>query len=188
MSTELYQQHIAKWVPCTRCPIGTWAFRKVLGSGTLKAPFLFIGEGPGVAEDTLGLPFVGASGKLFRSALALSGFGPAEFFLTNLVACRPTDKKGGTNRPPSFVEMSNCEARLYEVVQIVRPKHLVAVGSVPHLRMLETLGRYAYLRAKFWKVRHPSYILRRGGETGEEWSPFIDSLREIKRKGSSPTI
>ena len=42
----------------------------VIGDGSLTPEILFIGEAPGAQEDLQGLPFVGRSGSILRTALS----------------------------------------------------------------------------------------------------------------------
>lgn len=179
---EAYGLHQKKWKNCHDCTIGRWAFKHCFGNGSLSAKFVFIGEGPGASEDALGMPFVGPAGKLLVKAVCMAGFVPDECFLTNLVACRPTDVQNGPNRVPSSREVANCSSRLEEVVKIIKPKHIIAVGSVPAGYLLGRVGQFGGLQAVYSKIKHPAWVLRQGGERSEAWGDFVDSLKEIKRR------
>ena len=50
---------------CKKCPLYSGRLNAVPGSGTGKSGIVFIGEGPGAREDKIGVPFVGAAGKIF---------------------------------------------------------------------------------------------------------------------------
>ena len=179
--TATFAAHVRHWERCTRCNIGKWAFKHCFGVGNKRAAFVFVGEGPGASEDALGIPFVGASGRLLQKALGLAGYHPSDWFLTNLVACHPTDAPGGGNRPPSEAEILNCAGRLQEVVRLVAPRYVVAVGSVPAAYLLGAVGRFGDPEPVYAKVRHPAWVLRQGGERSEEFCTYVDSLREIRR-------
>ena len=56
--------HVEKWKDCQRCPLGQQRSNICLARGTVPCDVLFIGEAPGVSEDTFGLPFVGPAGQL----------------------------------------------------------------------------------------------------------------------------
>lgn len=178
---EAFELHTHHWQRCRMCPIGRWAFKHCFGQGHINAPFVFIGEGPGASEDALGIPFVGPAGRLLQKALGLAGFATEDWFLTNLVACRPTDKQGGANRAPSPNEVANCSERLTQVVHIIRPRIIVAVGSVPASYLLNNVGRFDGFQTRYEKIRHPAWILRQGGERSEAWCDFVDSLKTIRR-------
>jgi DNA polymerase len=165
-----------KWKKCLRCTIGSYAFSHVVGEGSVPAKYLFVGEGPGVSEDVLGIPFIGKSGKLLREALKTSGFLPNEFYITNLVACRPCDQKSGPNRAPTDVEILNCSERLEELAKLVKPKLIVAVGSVAGDWLSEILSNYRMI-----KIKHPAYILRSGGEKGELYKNWLASIKFLRK-------
>ena len=117
---------------CTDCPL--WESELFhncqSGRGNPHAKVMLVGQGPGGQESLQGKPFVGKSGKLLVKGLGLAGFTTEQWILTNLVACHPKDDSGG-NRAPSPREVATCAPRLEELIQIVQPKHIVAVGSVP---------------------------------------------------------
>lgn len=168
------------WEACRACVIGSFAFRHVFGKGTTPAKFLFIGEGPDVSEDALGEPFVGPSGRLLREALGEAGFCSSDIFITNLVACRPTDKLGGNNRAPTHEEIRKCSPRLKAIISLVKPLLIVAVGNVADAELQEN-----YSNHHIWKIRHPAFILRHGGKSSEmykAWLKELKSIRSFKRK------
>jgi len=49
---------------CTNCQLHKTRKQVVVGRGTIPADILFIGEAPGISEDTIGLAFIGEGGKL----------------------------------------------------------------------------------------------------------------------------
>ena len=72
----------------------------VVGDGKLRPQILFIGEAPGAQEDIQGKPFVGRSGNILRNALQELNI--KNFYITNLVKCRPPG-----NRDPLESESKN---------------------------------------------------------------------------------
>lgn len=87
---------------CTACRLCEARTNVVVARGTPGARVLFIGEGPGAAEDERGEPFVGRSGKLLDQWIAALDVGD-DWCITNIVRCRPPD-----NRPPKPDEMEAC--------------------------------------------------------------------------------
>jgi len=150
-----FQAIAETWSACKRCKIGLFAFNHVFFDGSEKARVMFVGEGPGVSEDALGIPFVGPSGRLLREALKKVGL--TSYCFTNLVACRPCDNPHGPNRAPTSEEILNCDDRLRTTVALVKPKLLVAVGQVPMTWLTENFSGY-----RIRKIKHPAYILRNG--------------------------
>lgn len=96
----------------------------VFGVGPENAKLMFVGEAPGAVEDELGLPFVGASGKLFDKILKHTKIERESVFITNIVKCRPPD-----NRTPEKIEVGNCSVYLLRQVIHVKPKVVVALGA-----------------------------------------------------------
>lgn len=53
---------------CEKCKLCIGRKNIVFGVGNKSADLMFIGEGPGADEDTLGEPFVGKAGRLMDKA------------------------------------------------------------------------------------------------------------------------
>jgi uracil-DNA glycosylase len=136
-----------EWESCTRCDLGTRRIATeghfVFGSGARQG-IMLIGEGPGVEEERAGEPFVGRSGQLLRSVLAMLGFADeSEYYLSNLVACRSCTAqldndnlpifRGRTqvfrDEPPTPPQYNQCLPRLYEEIYLVDPVVIVGLGA-----------------------------------------------------------
>ena len=73
---------------CTRCPqLASTRTQVVFGAGNADADLMFVGEAPGAKEDELGIPFVGAAGKLLDELLGEVGLARADVFITNVLKC-----------------------------------------------------------------------------------------------------
>jgi uracil-DNA glycosylase family 4 len=109
---------------CKRC--GLWESRTntVVGSGSLNAEIVLVGEAPGKTEDELGLPFVGRAGKFLDEILGKVGLSRDGVFIMNLVKCRPPN-----NRRPKRVEICSCEPYLVEQLEIIDPKVIAPMGN-----------------------------------------------------------
>lgn len=158
-------QHVEKWAGCTNCVIGSYAHDHVFYRGKMPCDVLFIGEAPGKTEDAIGKPFVGKSGKMLeywisQAKVALIFGTRFSYAITNLTACRPTERRGGPNRAPSMQEVSNCRPRLAEFVEIAKPKAIVLVGRQAENRFEVLPG------IPVGTIAHPAYVLR-NGETPE---------------------
>src|SRR5579872_2582777 len=123
---QLLDQLYAPYRNCTMCPLGTLGRTNVVfGEGNPDADLLFIGEGPGAAEDAQGRPFVGRSGKLLTKTLEGLGIKREDVFITNIVKCRPPE-----NRAPTPVEAGICtNLFLYNQIKIIRPKVICVLGA-----------------------------------------------------------
>jgi len=110
---------------CLECRLAESRRVAVPGEGPLDANLMWVGEAPGAAEDAVGRPFVGASGRFLRSAIKAAGLDPERMFITNVVKCRPPG-----NRRPRPDEVAICTGLyLARQVALVAPRALVALGA-----------------------------------------------------------
>lgn len=117
---------------CVQCPLHTSRTIAVPGDGTVESKFMIIGEGPGRDEDKTGHPFVGASGKYLDHVLEGSGLDRADFFITNIVKCRPPN-----NRVPKALEILTCTSNyLFKQIELVNPRMIVLLGGTAVKKML----------------------------------------------------
>jgi DNA polymerase len=136
---------------------------------------LFIGEGPGAEEDRLGVPFVGAAGKLLDLLLAAYGLTEKDYHICNIVKCRPPQ-----NRAPSPEEVKACRPLLGRQFQLVKPKLIVLLGAVAY-KYFTGLGdgisrvRGQWIEKSGYLIMptfHPAYILRNNNERVRLWQDF----------------
>lgn len=99
------------------------ASRLVMGSGSLDAAIVFIGEAPGKQEDEQGLPFVGASGRFLNEMLAAAGMQRDDVYITNIVKYRPPD-----NRDPTPDEKREFWPYLMRQLDIIKPRVVITLG------------------------------------------------------------
>lgn len=117
---EIIAQSVAK---CKKCKLYKSAINSVPGSGNSEAQILLIGEAPGAKEDTLGLPFVGNSGKLLDKLLALISVNRSDVFICNILKHRPPN-----NRDPLSEEIKVCTPYLKNQLQVIEPKVIITLG------------------------------------------------------------
>lgn len=157
---SLYQAHVAKWQHCEVCPLYKTRTNTVFFKGTLPAPILFIGEGPGESEDVLGTPFVGPAGLLLDELIQEAGI-TLPFGVTNIVACRPItpseSNSAGENRAPNKTEAAACSSRLSEMIQLAAPKLIVTLGDIAR----KYLPKPQPPAIRIANLMHPAAILRR---------------------------
>ncbi len=96
----------------------------VFGNGNANAELMFVGEAPGANEDRMGLPFVGAAGKLLDKLLGEIGLGREDVFVANTIKCRPPD-----NRDPHPNEIDSCRGYLDLQIELIEPTVICTLGN-----------------------------------------------------------
>jgi DNA polymerase len=109
---------------CVRCPLHQTRTTVVFGAGNADAELMFIGEAPGANEDRLGLPFVGAAGKLLDKLLGEIGMERGDVFIANTLKCRPPD-----NRDPHPNEIASCQDYLHRQIELIEPAVICTLGN-----------------------------------------------------------
>lgn len=148
---------------CTKCPLAQGRTNVVVGRGNRNAPVLFVGEGPGANEDAQGLPFVGQAGRLLDLALQSTGFTKEDYYIANVVKCRPPE-----NRNPLPEECAACLPYLRAQFKLIKPKIIVCLGSVASTNMIDKEAKITAIRGKwierggvlFTATYHPAALLR----------------------------
>lgn len=168
---------VKDYVNCVACGLCGTRRSIVFGRGTLPAKVLFIGEAPGKTEDLMGIPFVGPSGRLLEAAIAqaVSYAGlkkTPSYFITNTIACRPTDSPNGENRPPLEHEILACWKRLERTYTDINPEKVILLGKVAKTAVLRSFPQALCLP-------HPLYILRLGGMESPAFTTFCRDLAEL---------
>jgi uracil-DNA glycosylase len=123
---------------CRLCPRMAGRTR-VMGpaNGPLDARLLFVAEAPGrLGADRTGVPLsADQTGRNFAAFLAAAGLNRDAMFVTNAVICNPRGNDGRNSRPTAR-ETSNCSPFLRELIDLLDPPWVVALGRVA----LESLG------------------------------------------------
>lgn len=205
------------WSRCQGCMLCEQRRSVVFGYGNPDAQILIIGEAPGANEDREGVPFVGQAGQLLDQFLASVSIDPEliEFaeqeqfppnevrnallhyiYYTNVVSCRPPE-----NRDPTPGEIETCRPRLHEIIYLVDPVLIIAVGRISAEALLnkkvtitqrrgdivdiEIPGRTGPIQYPMMIVLHSSYLLRvndfnqPGGMAEKTYEDFLLAHRII---------
>lgn len=115
------------------------------GWGNLNADVMFVGQSlhePGMYS---GIPFILGSGLIIDAALRLSGIDRHDCWWTNAILCHPERNRASTEE-----EKENCLSYLFEELDIVQPKIVVALGRDAE----QSVGRYIKEREPEWKYLH----------------------------------
>jgi DNA polymerase len=158
---------------CTRCKLHTLGRRQVVfGVGNPQADLMFVGEAPGADEDTQGIPFVGRAGQLLTKIIEAIGLSRDDVYIANVIKCRPPE-----NRNPDPDEVATCEPFLFQQIDAIQPKVIVALGTFAAktlLRSQDSISRlrgrtYDYRGAKLIPTFHPAFLLRSPDRKRDTW-------------------
>jgi uracil-DNA glycosylase family 4 len=167
---------------CMRCKLHTLGRTQVVfGSGNPNADLMFVGEAPGADEDIEGEPFVGRSGQLLTKIIEAIGLTRADVYIANVIKCRPPG-----NRNPEPDEVERCEPFLFQQIDTIKPKVIVALGKFAAQSLLRTTepitrirGReFAYRQAVLMPTYHPAYLLRNPSAKRDVWED-MKRVREL---------
>ena len=173
-----YQLHKKKWISCKRCPLCETRKNVVLVRGKLPCDVLFVGEAPGVSEDTLGKPFVGPAGKLLDKIIEEAGgsVGRVRLAFTNVLGCIPYDEEGKKVSDPKDwprEALIRCAPRLIDLMCMAKPSKIVAVGQVSAKQLGKT-------DVEFVEIVHPAAILRANpANQGLMYQKCVVTLSEV---------
>jgi uracil-DNA glycosylase len=158
---------------CTRCKLHTQGRRQIVfGVGNPDADLMFVGEAPGADEDVQGIPFVGRAGQLLTKIIEAIDLKREDVYIANVIKCRPPG-----NRNPEQDEVETCEPFLFQQIDVIKPKVIVALGTFAARALLRTLDPISRLRGRVFEYRgskliptfHPAYLLRNPSSKREVW-------------------
>jgi DNA polymerase len=166
---------------CTRCKLHRLGRRQIVfGVGNPNADLMFVGEAPGHDEDVQGIPFVGRAGQLLTRIIEAIGLKRDDVYIANVIKCRPPG-----NRNPEQDEVETCEPFLFQQIDIIQPKVVVALGTFAARALLRTIDPITRLRGRVYEYRgakliptfHPAYLLRNPASKREVW----EDMKVVKK-------
>jgi DNA polymerase len=180
---------------CDRCAeLFSTRTQTVFGVGPIDPPVAFVGEAPGGDEDRIGEPFVGKAGQLLTRIINACGFKREEVYIFNILKCRPpgASGSGSSNRQPTADECANCRPFFDRQFDLIRPKHVVALGNTAAKNLLQTGTGITKLRGKVYQFRgvplictfHPSALLR--DDSGKMKRDVWDDMKLLLRTMGRP--
>ena len=158
---------------CSRCKLHTLGRRQIVfGVGNPDADLMFVGEAPGGDEDVQGIPFVGRAGQLLTKIIEAIGLTRDQVYIANVIKCRPPG-----NRNPDPDEVETCEPFLFQQIDVIRPKVIVALGTFAAKALLRTQDPISRLRGREYDFRgatliptfHPAFLLRSPDRKRDVW-------------------
>jgi DNA polymerase len=164
------------------CSLKKTCQQTVFADGDPSARLMIIGEAPGADEDRLGLPFVGASGKLLDRMLGAIGLDRTQAYITNVVPWRPPG-----NRKPEPAEVELCLPFITRHIELVDPAVLLLLGGASVSALLARTDSITRLRGGFidysaprlarpipaMPTFHPAYLLRTPLAKREVWRDLM---------------
>jgi DNA polymerase len=157
---------------CEGCELYRAATQVVFGEGPAAASMMLVGEQPGDNEDLEGKPFIGPAGRVLDDVLVRAGVERAEVYVTNAVKHFRWEERGKRrlHKRPGVGHVRACAPWLEAEVAAVRPRVIVALGSIATLALLGAEVRVTQIRgtviaserwgAQIVATAHPSSILR----------------------------
>jgi DNA polymerase len=170
---------------CVRCKLHAQGRRQIVfGVGNPEADLMFVGEAPGADEDIQGIPFVGRAGQLLTKIIEAINLRREDVYIANVIKCRPPG-----NRNPEQDEVDTCEPFLFQQIDIIKPKVIVALGTFAARTLLRTLDPISRLRGRVYDYRgakliptfHPAFLLRNPASKREVWED-MKVVRNLLRK------
>jgi len=171
---------------CTRCKLHRLGRAQIVyGVGNPRAELMFIGEAPGHDEDIQGIPFVGRAGQLLTKIIEAIDLKREDVYIANVIKCRPPQ-----NRNPEPDEVDTCEPFLFQQIDAIKPKVIVALGkfaahtllrtAIPITKLRGTWSTYAGV--KLMPTFHPAYLLRSPDEKAKAWADLQLVMVELGKR------
>ena len=164
------------------CELKKLSNKTVVYDGTVDAPVMVLGEGPGGQEDRIGLPFVGKAGQLLDKMLtAINLDRKTNTFISNVNYWRPPG-----NRNPEAEELAVCRPFVNRMIDLTQPKVIIVAGGVAAKSLLDTKTGIMRLRGSerpfetpagtrvpIFPMFHPAYLLRRPQDKSRAWRDML---------------
>ena len=133
-----FAKHIELLTACAACP--NVAGRPVVGAAA-DARVMLVGQAPGPHEADSRRPFAYTAGRRLFGWMADLGIDEATFreriHIAAVIRCFPgKDAKSGGDRVPDDEEIARCGAHLDREITILKPKLLIAVGTLASQQLI----------------------------------------------------
>ena len=169
------------------CNLKNAANKMVFSDGNINSKIMLVGEGPGAQEDRIGLPFVGAAGKLLDKMLEAINLNRTKVYISNVVNYRPPN-----NRKPTDEEIERYLSFLKLHIEIIKPKILVLLGSTAMQAISSKEKIISKARGKWFKSKigecepeiiitfHPAFLIRQPEQKKNSWNDLKLIREKIK--------
>ncbi|MGJ8658012.1 MAG: uracil-DNA glycosylase [Akkermansiaceae bacterium] len=173
--------------------LGTLHHKLVFSGGNPSADIMFISDAPGYFEETKGHPFAGPAGEKLDGILKAMGLSRDQVYITHLVKYRPSMPNQTTaNRKPSDEEIETFTPFIHAELAVVKPKVIVALGTVVAQHLLDSSATNDQLREKFHTISrtpapvrvtyHPSYLLQNEAHSDKRklWEDMLALMEKLE--------
>ena len=168
----------------------------ITGRGNLNSSILVLGEYSSPTDDEQGMPFVGTSGDILNHYLNIH---QVDCYITHAVKCKPIT--GKENRVPTAKEIYLCKAFTIELILEMKPKVILAVGSVAFKQLTKLSIGMEVIRGKEFYSKdfncvvvptyHPSHLLKTRDKQGnrdnllyQQLGEDVELVRQISERAS----
>jgi DNA polymerase len=188
---ELLDEIRADLGDCTRCKLHALGRRQIVfGVGNPAADLMFVGEAPGADEDVQGIPFVGRAGQLLTKIIEAINLRREDVYIANVIKCRPPE-----NRNPDPDEVERCEPFLFQQIDAIKPRVIVALGTFAAKALLKTQDPISRLRGRVYDFRgakliptfHPAFLLRSPDRKRDVWEDMKKVRALLQQPGQDDT-
>ena len=130
--TDAFAQHLATLNACRLCPN---VFGRPVTGAVRGAKMMLVGQAPGPHEVEDRRPFAYTAGRRLFSWFEQFGIDENLFrsrvHMCAVIRCFPgRDPKAGGDRVPAPQEIANCAAHLDREIRLLKPKLVIAVGTL----------------------------------------------------------
>lgn len=186
---DKWDDFVSECSQCDRCGLHESRRNVVIGRGSDKqVPILFVGEGPGEQEDIQGEAFVGKAGKLLDLLLDALEIKPEDYYIANVVKCRPPN-----NRIPTKAEVEACMPWLRYQFGVIKPCIVVCLGATAAKAIIDNNVKITKIRGNWidkqgkiliMPTYHPAAVLR---DVRKREDFYLD-MKKVREKLSQMSI
>lgn len=187
--TDSWDALISHIQACTMCKLALDRVHSVIERGSRSAKVMFIGEAPSRFDENNQRPFSDDPGALLDKMIAAMQLTEADYYITQVVKCRPT-----MNRTPTMDEGEKCTYYLMRQIELVNPRAIVLLGrtAATHAIRDHAIPRdFSALIGKWFNVKSipamlicsPAYIhsIKDPARQNEEKRRTWIALQEVMR-------
>lgn len=129
---------------CIQCVMHSGRTQVVTGQGAQHPKVVFISDFPNTEEDQKNQPFAGPAGAMLKKMALAMKLRADEIYLTKLIKCKPP-----ANIPPRRDHAQTCETHFQAELKKLRPRCIVAMGTLTAQTLLRSQSSLEQLRGNF---------------------------------------